>query len=343
MKTVRSIALLLIAALMLTGCRPQIMDGPGMVRELTYTQISQDEAKKMMEKDGSLIVDVRRPDEFAEGHIPGAVNVPNENITTEPPEELPDLYQTILVYCRSGRRSKEASQKLADMGYSNVYEFGGIIDWTGEITAKEDVKMFLIDYSGQKALYENARDYYAAGETVTLCYPMIATDTDYQFLLDGESVNFGYDDEKGFIITFSMPEKDVLLECVSRNSMIMLPPAESSPLLYIDGTEVPVIWEDNASVEALRELIDMNGGSLVIQMRMYGGFEQVGPLGKSIESSDVQTTTYPGDIVLYSGDQIVVFYGSNSWAYTMLGRIDLPEDEIVSLLGSESAEIILTD
>ncbi len=67
-------------------------------------------------------------------NIPGAVNIPNENIGSVPPEELPDRSQAILVYCRTGRRSKEASQKLADMGYTNIYEFGGIIDWTGEIT-----------------------------------------------------------------------------------------------------------------------------------------------------------------------------------------------------------------
>ena len=88
----------------------------------------------MMElDDGHVIVDVRREDEYAKGHIPGAILIPNESIGTEQPSELPDLDQIILVYCRSGRRSKEASQKLADIGYKNVYEFGGIIDWTGEI------------------------------------------------------------------------------------------------------------------------------------------------------------------------------------------------------------------
>ena len=80
-----------------------------------------------------MIVDVRREDEYAEGHIPGAILIPNESIENTPPKELPGFKQIILVYCRSGRRSKEASQKLADMGYSNVYEFGGITDWTGEI------------------------------------------------------------------------------------------------------------------------------------------------------------------------------------------------------------------
>ncbi len=112
----------------------QVMDGDGMFQVFEYKQISQDEAKEMMEKDdGHVIVDVRRQDEYDEGHIPGAILIPNESIEDTPPAELPDPDRIILVYCRSGRRSKEASQKLADMGYSQVYEFGGIIDWTGEV------------------------------------------------------------------------------------------------------------------------------------------------------------------------------------------------------------------
>ena len=74
-----------------------------------------------------------RADEFAEGHIPGAINVANEDIGAEQPAELLDLDQVIFVYCRSGRRSKEASAKLAALGYTNIYEFGGILDWDGEI------------------------------------------------------------------------------------------------------------------------------------------------------------------------------------------------------------------
>ena len=99
-----------------------------------YKQISQDEAMQIMEEEsGYLIVDVRRPDEFAEGHIEGAINVPNEGIAEEMPEELPDKDQLLLIYCRTGRRSKEASEKLAKIGYKNVYEFGGINTWTGTI------------------------------------------------------------------------------------------------------------------------------------------------------------------------------------------------------------------
>ena len=137
----RRIAFLLITAffLQLTGCSPkgQVMDGDGMVR--SYSQISQEEAKQMMKKDdGHVIVDVRRQDEYDAGHIPGAILIPNESIGTEQPEALPDLEQVILIYCRSGNRSKQAAQKLFDMGYTRIYEFGGIIDWTGEIVTEED-------------------------------------------------------------------------------------------------------------------------------------------------------------------------------------------------------------
>jgi rhodanese-related sulfurtransferase len=138
MRIISSLLLVIIAAVSFCACgsddEGQVMDGDGMFQTFEYSQITQDEAKRMMElDDGHIIVDVRREDEYAEGHIPGAILIPNESIGDTRPEELPDLEQIILVYCRSGRRSKEASQKLADLGYTHVYEFGGIIDWTGEI------------------------------------------------------------------------------------------------------------------------------------------------------------------------------------------------------------------
>ena len=102
------------------------------VKKAEYKKITSDEAKKMMETEKTIVVDVRSLEEYNEGHIPGAIVIPNESIGTEQPKELPDLEQVILVYCRSGNRSRQASQKLADMGYTNVYEFGGIKDWTGE-------------------------------------------------------------------------------------------------------------------------------------------------------------------------------------------------------------------
>ena len=100
----------------------------------TYRQISVDKAITMMEQETDyIILDVRRSEEFAEGHIPNAINVANESIGTDEIPELPDKDQLIMVYCRSGRRSKEAAEKLVKLGYTNIVEFGGILDWTGEI------------------------------------------------------------------------------------------------------------------------------------------------------------------------------------------------------------------
>lgn len=110
--------------------------------------------------------------------------------------------------------------------------------------------------------------------------------------------------------------------------------------LTIDGTELPVEWEDNESVEALAELVA--DGPLVVQTSSYGGFEQVGSLGAALPNSDVQMQTSPGDIVLYSSNQIVVFFGSNSWAYTKLGRIvDTSAAELTELLGGDTTTLKL--
>lgn len=108
--------------------------GGGEKAAAEYTSITMNEAKDIFETQGDyIILDVRRADEFAEGHIPGAVNVANEDILSAEPEALTDKDQVIYVYCRSGRRSKEASEKLAALGYTNIIEIGGILDWTGEV------------------------------------------------------------------------------------------------------------------------------------------------------------------------------------------------------------------
>ena len=250
--TVSAVAAIMLAGCMLISLRIYAADKP-----LSFTRISQEEAREMMEKDdGHVIVDVRREDEYASGHIPGAICIPNETIYKEQPEELPDLDQIILVYCRSGNRSKRAARMLYEMGYTQVYEFGGIIDWTGEIVTDE-------------------------------------TETE-------------------------------LTQAVMR--------------LSIGETGVPVSWEENASVDELKQLLP-----LTISMTRYGDFEQVGPIGQSIVSDDVQTTTDYGDIVLYSGNQLVIFYGSNSWAYTRLGHVELSQDEMTDLLGTDDVIVTITE
>ena len=100
-----------------------------------YTSITMDEAKKIFETEGDyLILDVRTAGEYASGHIPGAINVANEDIKDIEPAQLPENNQVSYVYCRSGNRSKQAAAKLAAMGYPNIIEIGGIMDWTGDLS-----------------------------------------------------------------------------------------------------------------------------------------------------------------------------------------------------------------
>lgn len=133
--------LLLTAAMALSGCAAQSASTPAVSEEPssavsdaqaagTYRKITATEAKERMDSgDPVVIVDVRTEEEYVTGHVYGAILVPNETIADIPPEALPDLDAELLVYCRTGRRSAEAAQKLADMGYTNVSDFGGIIDW----------------------------------------------------------------------------------------------------------------------------------------------------------------------------------------------------------------------
>ena len=114
------------AALLLAGC------AAGEKPANSYRQVSQEEAADLMAKESDyIILDVRTQQEFSQGHIPGALCVPNETIGSGEIPELPDKEQLILVYCRSGNRSKQASEKLVKLGYTNVVEFGGITTWTG--------------------------------------------------------------------------------------------------------------------------------------------------------------------------------------------------------------------
>ena len=135
----KRIMLVFLAAILcvVTGCSVSGQNTGSSDTAKSYTQISQEEAKEMMARDdGHIVVDVRRQDEYDAGHIPGSILIPNESIGTEQPKELPDLDQIILIYCRSGNRSKQAAQKLFDMGYERIYEFGGINTWTGEVVTE---------------------------------------------------------------------------------------------------------------------------------------------------------------------------------------------------------------
>jgi len=120
--------ILLAAGLFMTGCTSPAPEANA------YRRIGMQEAMAMMERQsGYIILDVRTEEEYAAGHIPDAILIPNETIGTEEPAQLPDKNQLIMVYCRSGSRSQQASDKLAKMGYTNIVEFGGINSWPGEV------------------------------------------------------------------------------------------------------------------------------------------------------------------------------------------------------------------
>ena len=114
---------------------------------------------------------------------------------------------------------------------------------------------------------------------------------------------------------------------------------DSDMKLLIDNKELNVTWEDNVSVKELKEL---SKDKITVNMHKYSTFEQVGPLGHTIKSHDVNMTTSPGDIVLYSSNQIVVFFGSNTWDYTKLGHINLNHSELNNLLNKESVTLMFT-
>ena len=112
---------------------------------------------------------------------------------------------------------------------------------------------------------------------------------------------------------------------------------ESEMKLFINDVEIPVIWEENDSVAELME--EASKGDIIISMSMYSDFEQVGSLGKKYHSDDKQMTVYNGDIVLYNSSNIVLFYGSNTWAYTKLGKMNLSEQEVIDLLSNGNVTI----
>ncbi len=129
-KFAKVISAAILAVSSFTACTHNKKKDSADAEKFQYKQISQEEAKKIMDSGKDIIIlDARTKEEYAEGHIKNAVCIPVETISKVPPAELPDKSRTILVYCRSGRRSKVAAEKLAAMGYSGVLEFGGILTW----------------------------------------------------------------------------------------------------------------------------------------------------------------------------------------------------------------------
>ena len=126
----KKLVFLLLAVMLLTACGQDKENNQGAV----YVNITAEEAKQIMDsEEGYIILDVRTQEEFDQGHIPGATQISHEEIAEKAEEVLTDKEQLILVYCRSGRRSKSAAEALAELGYTNIKEFGGIIDWPYEV------------------------------------------------------------------------------------------------------------------------------------------------------------------------------------------------------------------
>lgn len=361
----RLILFVLIALLLLTACgsKGQIMDGDGMVN--SYKQISQDEAKEMMlRNDGHVILDVRRQDEFDAGHIPGAILIPNEDIGTTPPKELPDLNQVILIYCRSGNRSKQAAQKLFDMGYTNLYEFGGIIAWTGEIVTENapeesvppvkttaSVSFESFDGGGPEfsarignpeiASYESQRHYYkddhdqmtGAGYEVVFTFTGLKAGETKATISARSPIADNFD--AVYSIKVDQPGNVTLEQLEETDFNEVVEAIRPVPMLVIEANDsyFYASLEDNSTAEAFTE--ELSHGEIEIEMHDYGGFEKVGPLPWSLPRNDESITTKPGDVILYQGNQITIYYGENTWSFTRLAKInDTSKEELLELLGS---------
>lgn len=194
-----------------------------------------------------------------------------------------------------------------------------------------------------KIIYTFLESYDFSGKTITtMCTsgssPLGSSASNLKALTDDSST---WLESKRFSIGASEEEVRQWLEKIG----IEPDPNDSEPedkemIMKINGQTIPVIWEDNESVTELKKQAEQS--PVTVQMSQYGGFEQVGSLGKTYPSSDTMITTRNGDIVLYASDQIVVFYGSNTWSYTRLGRIDLSEQEVTELIGNNGVTLTIT-
>ena len=346
----------------LAGCDAgQIMDGPGMVN--SYRQIDQETVKQMMaQEDGHVIVDVRREDEYAAGHIPGAILIPNESIGTEPPEELPDRNQIILIYCRSGNRSKEAAQKLFDMGYTKIYEFGGINTWTGELVTEEEPVMnsapailsfdsfdgggpeYTVELGDPTLVSWEESAWYAspdhgeldgAGYSVTFTFTGLKPG-ETQVRITGSSPIAGVET---YIYSLTVDEE---LNVTARFLTSEDPDAFVRPMpelvIEVNDTRFYADLEDNCAARLFIEELD--SGGIEVEMQDYGGFEKVGPLPWTLPRNDERITTEPGDVILYNGNQITVYYGQNTWELTRLARIgNVTKEKLLDAFGDGGATV----
>ena len=215
-----------------------------------------------------------------------------------------------------------------------VEGLGGSVTWEEEtqtaIFAKGEKVIFMT--IGSKTAFVNTTEYTLDTEPV-----IIDGRTMLPIRFVAENLGFQVEwDENTRTITVNEEFEDIELEAENNNSETK----EKEMIIKINGQKIPVTWEDNESVTELKNQAEQS--PVTVQMSMYGGFEQVGSLGRSYPSNDKRITTQNGDIVLYSSNQIVMFYGSNTWSYTRLGKINLPGDEVTELLGKENVELTIS-
>lgn len=340
----RFMVLFVASFLLLTGCAL----GQGM--QESYHQIDQETAKEMMARnDGHVVVDVRRQDEYDAGHIPGAILIPNESIGCDSPEALPDYEQFILIYCRSGNRSKQAAQKLAGMGYTNVYEFGGINTWTGEVVTGGNKAVLSFDsFDGGGPEYSIVLD----SDIVSFEQTVIYSKPNHEEL-DGAgfTVSFAFTGLKPGEATMTIEERspitdnldhiyavkvdqdlNVRIEPLTTENLNMV--SQSIPTLVIAAND-KVFYaslEDNSSATAFAEKLTRE--AIEVDMRDYGNFEKVGSLPWSLETNDAQITTEPGDVILYQGNKITIYYDQNTRSFTRLAKINgATKEELLEAFG----------
>ena len=352
MSKILAFLLAVILLLCLTGCAGSSQ----AVEKKTYTQIDQETAKTMMAADdGHVVVDVRRQDEYDAGHIPGAILIPNESIGCDSPEALPDYDQIILIYCRSGNRSKQAAQKLASMGYTHIYEFGGIIDWTGEIVTGGDKAVLsfhsfdgggpeykivldtdIVSYTRSEEYADvNHEELDGAGFTVTFTFtglkPGEATMTIEERSPIGENVDRVYSIKVDQDLNVSVD----LLSTMDLNAL-----TTSTPTLVIVANDKVfyATLEDNSSAEAFRD--HLSSEAIEVDMHDYGSFEKVGSLPWELPRNDEQITTEPGDVILYQGNQITIYYDVNTWSFTRLAKIEnATREDLLAALGDGNVTV----
>ena len=353
----RRIVMILLATLLFSGfVAGQAAGGDDLAGG--YRQIDQETARQMMAlDDGHVVVDVRRQDEYDAGHIPGAILIPNESIGCDPPEALPDYDQIILIYCRSGNRSKQAAQKLAGMGYTQIYEFGGINTWTGEIvTGGQPAVLSFHSFDGGGPEYsivldsdivswKSAREYADANhdELDGAAYQVVFTFTGVKpgeatmTVEERSPIAGNLDHEYAVKVDNDLNVTVDLLTSTDLDAFV-----QSTPTLVIAANDrvFYAALEDNPSAAAFAE--KLSAEAIEVEMRDYGSFEKVGPLPWTLERNDERITTEPGDVILYQGNQITIYYDQNTWDFTRLAKIDgVSREELLDAFGDGTVTVAL--